>query len=237
MTDLDALRSALRGTAGDSPSVDVERVMRSGRRIRTRRRLVLGGGVVSGTAALLVGIIALGRSGPGAAPPPTVEITAARPGDSAPVPVGDVIKTGFDGEVLYFVAGYRDRELFDPSATVSAKESARRDVDTGYALALGAGDGGPAVQTTPLYGRGTGFTIITTHDGTTTRLYGCYQGPVNRIVLELDDQVMGAAHQAPWSADGTMTVFWFTPDEVPTGSALDNIRLTAYDEQGNRLPT
>ncbi|WNV88874.1 hypothetical protein [Umezawaea sp. Da 62-37] len=237
MTDLDALRSALRGTAGDSPSVDVARVMESGRRIRARRRLVLGGGVVGGTAALLVGIIALGGIGPGIAPSPTVEITAALPGDSAPVRVGEVIGTGFDDEVLYFVAGYRDRGLSDPSATVSAKESTLRDVDTGYALVLGTGDDHRAAQTTPLYARGTGFTIATTHDGTTIRLYGCYQGPVHRIVLELDDQVMGAAHQAQWSADGTMTVFWFTPDDIPAGSALDNMRLTAYDERGNRLPT
>ncbi|PRY40369.1 hypothetical protein [Umezawaea tangerina] len=236
MTDLDALRTALRTTPADSPAIDVAQVMKTGRRIRTRRRLALSGSVVTTTAALLVGIIALGRAGPPPTPPPTVEITAANPTSSAPGPVGDIINTGFDDEVLYFTTNHQDPARPDGSAT-TLKDSTLRDTDTGYALTLATGPNHHAVQTTPLYARGTGFATITTHTGTTTRLYGIYQGPVHRIVLELDNQVMGAAHQAQWSTDNTITVFWFTPDEVPDGTPLDNITLSAYDPQGNRLPT
>ncbi|MCS7480262.1 hypothetical protein ACFFQW_30225 [Umezawaea endophytica] len=250
MTDLDALRSALHGSPAESGTVDVAAVMRSGRRIRTRRRLVRGGGVVSGTAALLVAIFVIGQPGTGTAPEqqPLIEITAAKPADPNSIPVGNVVMTGFDNEVLYFVAGYREPYENKRSPTVATDpDRPALPTGTGYGLTLGNNGVGRIIplQTTGAAGRWTGFHSITTRglDGTLdagnvggTRLYGYYEGDVRRIVLELDDEVVATARTAKWSADGTITIFWFAPEDIPSDEALHAFRLLAYDQNGQLMP-
>ena len=41
-------------------------------------------------------------------------------------------------------------------------------------------------------------------------------------------------HQATWSEDPTVVIFWIDPAKVPEGAALRN--ATAYDRAGNKLP-
>ena len=252
MTDLDALRSALHGSSGEeSGTVDVAAVMASGRRIRTRRRLVRGGGVVSGTAALLVAIFLVGQPGAGTVPEqPMIRITAAKPADPNSIPVGNVVMTGFDNEVLYFIAGYREPYENKKSPTVASDADPERSVvpgGTGYGLTLGNNGVGRIIplQTTGAAGHWTGFHSITTRDLNAvhdagnlggTRLYGYYEGDVRRILLELDDEVVATARTARWSADGNITIFWFAPEDIPSDEALHAFRLLAYDENGQLMP-
>ncbi len=58
MNDLDALRAALPSSRARRArrSVDVDRIMALGSRIRRRRRLATGGAALAVTAALLVGV-------------------------------------------------------------------------------------------------------------------------------------------------------------------------------------
>jgi hypothetical protein len=252
MTDLDALRSALHGSSAEEHgAVDVAAVMASGRRIRTRRRLVRGGAVVSGTAALLVAIFVVGQPGAGTVPEqPMIQITAAKPADPNSVPVGNVVLTGFDNEVLYFVAGYREAYDHKRSPTVASAGDLEGPVvpdGTGYGLTLGNNGVGRIIplQTTGAAGRWTGFHSITTRDTSAardagnpggTRLYGYYEGAVRRILLELDDEVVATARTARWSADGDITIFWFAPEDIPAGEELHTFQLVAYDENGQLMP-
>ncbi|HEX6341026.1 hypothetical protein [Umezawaea sp.] len=244
MTDLDALRSALHGSPPDGfGSVDVGAVMESGRRIRTRRRLVRGGGVVGGTAALLVAISVLGGSGAGTVPEqPTIEVTAARPANPGSLPVGNVVTTGFANEVLYFVAGYREPTHREGRAPTATRDTERPAVPggTGYGLTIGTNGVGRVIpsQTTGAAGHWTGFHSVTTRGAAAggTRLYGYYEGDVRRIVLELGDEQVATARTAGWSADGNITIFWFAPRDIPVDEDLGGFRLVAYDGEGNVMP-
>ncbi|MEO6089824.1 MAG: hypothetical protein ABIQ18_42620 [Umezawaea sp.] len=235
MTDLDALRRAMH--AEQSGTVDVAAVMTTGRRIRTRRRLVRGGGIVGGTAALLVGVFALGQSGVGTTPQPTIMITAAKPADPSSTPVGNVIMTGFADEVLYFVGGYHPaKPRVEDGAT--AAPSPDDTSGTGYGLTLGTTGVGRVIpsQTTDAAGHWTGFHSLTTRPSGAIRLYGYYEGPVKRIVLELDDEELATARTAAWSADTNIVVFWFAPQDIPADKVLDTYRLVAYDDHGQVMP-
>lgn len=240
MTDLDALRSALHGYPGEaSGSIDVAAVMATGRRIRTRRRLVRGTGVVGGTAALLVVVFAIGQTGVGTGPAqPTIAVTAAKPANPTSVPAGNVVMTGFDDEVLYFVAGYSEPVVTHGyDSTLSPKAGAMGG--TGYGLTLGNTGVGRIIplQTTGAAGHWTGFHSITTRPTGATRLYGYYEGPVKRIVLELDNRKVVTARTAPWSADGNIVIFWFAPADIPADKDLSSaFRLVAYDENGQIMP-
>jgi hypothetical protein len=246
MTDLDALRSALHGAPGEeSGTVDVAAVMTTGRRIRTRRRLVRGGGVVGGTAALLVAVFAIGQTGAGTSQEqPTIVVTAAKPADPNSIPAGNVVLTGFDDEVLYFVAGHRepvDREDRERATDSPDPDRSATPGGTGYGLTLGTTGVGRIIpsQTTGAAGHWTGFHALTTrnaHETTGTRLYGYYEGDVRRIMLELDDREVATARTAKWSADGNITIFWFAPDDIPADHDLGTFRLVAYDENGQVMP-
>lgn len=238
MKDLDALRSALHGSpAEQSGAVDIAAVMTTGRRIRTRRRLVRGGGAVGGTAALLVAVFAIGQTGVGTRPEqPTIAVTAAKPADPYSVPAGNVVMTGFDNEVLYFVAGYRE-PLADPDTSTHAPTRVDQG-GTGYGLTLGNTGVGRIIplQTTGADGHGTGFHSTTTRTSGATRLYGYYEGPVKRIVLELDNQEVATARTAAWSADSNIVIYWFAQADIPADNSLSVYRLVAYDENGQTMP-
>ncbi|MFD9736774.1 hypothetical protein [Umezawaea sp. NPDC059074] len=241
MRDLDALRSALHGSPEREPgSIDIAAVMASGRRIRTRRRVLTGGGVVTGTAALLVAVFVLPQVlAPAAVPEqPSITITAASEPDPTSVPAGGVVMTGYDNQVLYFVAGYRQPVY--PSradATVAPKDRKVTVDGTGYGLTLGTRGLGQVtpLQTTGAAGHWEGFHSVTTRDEGPVQLYGYYEGPVRKILLELNDREIVAARTEKWSADGNITIFWFGPGEFVPG-AQDSFRLNAYDADGQLLP-
>lgn len=240
MTDLDALRDAMRSSSVErAGTVDIAAVMTTGRRIRTRRRLVRGGGVVGGTAALLVAVFALGQSGAGTSPQPTIVVTAAKPADPSSIPVGGVVMTGFDDEVLYFVGGYHQPKIRkDDGSTVAVDSSPGDTSGTGYGLTLGNTGVGRTIplQTTGAAGHWTGFHSLTTRQSGAIRLYGYYEGPVKRITLELEDKEVATARTAAWSADANIVIFWFAPQDVPADNDLGVFRLVAYDENGQMMP-
>lgn len=241
MTDLEALRSAMHASPTRG-AVDIASVMTAGRRIRTRRRLVRGGGVVGGTAALLVAVFAIGQISAGAGHErPTIVVTAAKPADPNSSPAGNVVPTGFDDEVLYFVAGHREPPIREEKAGSTNAPRPDRSVTpggTGYGLTLGNTGVGRVipVQTTGAAGHWTGFHALTTRPAGATRLYGYYKGPVQRILLELDDREVATARTAEWSADRNITIFWFTPGDIPADHDLNTFRLVAYDENGQVMP-
>jgi hypothetical protein len=62
--------------------------------------------------------------------------------------------------------------------------------------------------------------------------FGYFVGPAARVVGVLDGRRV-AAHQAAWSENPRVVVFWFDLADVPLGSSPS--RLDAYDRDGNRL--
>jgi hypothetical protein len=58
--------------------------------------------------------------------------------------------------------------------------------------------------------------------------FGYYAGPVAKITAKIDGKAV-TAHQAAWSVDPNIVVFWFD-------SAADPTDLEAFDASGKKLP-
>jgi hypothetical protein len=223
MNDLDTLRAALRAPASDPGTVDLDTIMAAGRRMRRRRRL-LGAGAVAGitaAAVLFAGAWTVRQPDPDL---PGVAVTVGR---TAPVtgnpPVGAVIQAGGD-RVFYFVAV--DQPLLpkthigvvagrqDPAGGITAgvmtNEFRGADRSPGFhALSLAMGiDSGPVPA------------------------FGYFVGPAAQIIAVAGGRRV-LAHQAQWSEDPRVVVFWFDLADLPIGTQPS--ALVALDRAGNRL--
>jgi hypothetical protein len=235
MSDLDALRRALQAPP-DEPfgPVDIDKIMSTGKRIRRRRRAVIGAGAVLATAAVLVGVTTFTLQPPAQVPPaqqttlPTVTEPVAAPPKAQPF--GEVIRTGVmqgDEELVFYFFAINSADL----PMVHFGIAAGRMSSSGY-LRGGIANNDFHNEN----GDRAGFHHImggSDDTGTFTPAFGYYVGPAARI----ESRVLGKtvrANVTPWSEDPNVKLFWFTEGVVPDAELLG--RPTAYDSMGNRLP-
>lgn len=240
MTDLDALRRAMRTPPAEGfGEPDLDAIMSAGGRIRRRRRLLVGGGVVTMTAILLVGVSLAGQQlhrGPEVAQSASTMATAAPtplttslPEPDRKPPLGDLIPTGVHdklGELTLYFYAIDDSTMPNvgfgisvahrtPSGDVVALTSSSDFVNSerpGFHYIQGG-----------LHSHGSGVFIPA---------FGYYVGPADRIEAEVDGRTV-RARVVPWSHDSSVKAFWFTQDLVPNASLMSV--PTAFDAQGNKL--
>ena len=232
MTDLEALRRALQAPPDEQfGELDVSKIMATGTRIRRRRRVLVGGGAMLATAAVLVGVAVLPQLGGSTPTPPADTLTTspppastARTEPSPRPPLGDVVHTGIKDDkgevVLYFVKTTVPRVPFGLMAahmTATGPTSGLLNNETHRA--------GDAPGFHPIMGGN--------HDtGTFLPVFGYFVGPVARI----ETKVLGKTYRAQfarWSENPSVVMFWWPPEAVPDQALLG--RPVAYDASGNRL--
>ncbi|MEU0548552.1 hypothetical protein [Micromonospora sp. NPDC005979] len=249
MSELDRLRDAMRATERPDAMIDLARVMRDGRRLRTRRRVTgaaaatLAAGLVAVTAVTVdpsgsrdsaptepASPVAVASSPTGVAATsdePTPPPTKAR-GVPDPKPLGQVIDSGMghgtDRRVYFFVA-----------VTVPAAPR----VSIGLAAGRRAADG--TVRTDILVNdvegsdRSPGFHQIGYDESESVfpvPTFGYFVGPATRIIGSVDGRQVDAT-VARWSLDKQVVIFWFDPTTLAPGQRLDGI--VARDGAGRRL--
>lgn len=185
-----------------------------------RKRLVIAGTVAAACGALAVsGILTSANASPAPAAPAAPAALAAAPARAAAPEhevLGDVIPSGLGDLVFY---GVKLREPALPHTTFGIMAGARD--------ASGLKDLIVANETSGS-DKAPGFHAVTgglNADGHDVPAFGYYVGPAAKITSS-----SGVAHQARWSADPNVVVFWFDP------GAPDPARLKAYDAAGNKLP-
>ncbi|WP_414944774.1 hypothetical protein [Amycolatopsis sp. cmx-11-32] len=177
-----------------------------------KRTLLAGGAVLA-----VVLISTLTANAAPAPAPATVQAAEAQPDDT---PWGDVIGTGVqgDGGELVFYGVKVDVEQLpgttfgimagrrpaggQVTAGITANEFAGSDKAPGFHAVSGGISGYPS--------------------------FGYYAGPPVKITAKVDGKNV-TAHQAPWSVDPNIVVFWFD-------SGADPLELTAFDASGKDLP-
>jgi len=185
-----------------------------------RKRLVIAGTVVAACGALAMsGVLTSANAAPAAptapvalaaapvSPPPTRE---AAPEHEV---LGEVIPSGLGDLVFY---GVKLQEPRLPKTTFGIMAGTRAGKDLVIANETSGSDKAP------------GFHAVTgglNADGHDVPTFGYYVGPAAKITSSA-----GVAHQARWSADPNVVVFWFDL------GAPDPARLKAYDAAGNKLP-
>ncbi len=247
MTELDDLRQALHSPPGFAPrALDLDAIMVSGGRLRTRRRIVASATAALSVVAVLIGgglwaghnrsagsdPVAPAGPGPVATPRPTDGADPTPGADPAlsERPLGDVIRTrmksGAAEWVLYgvgvqdpqvpqthfgFMLG-RQRSTGAPVSTIMIDETQSSDRATGFHQGEGASN----------------------VDGADTPAFAYFSGPAARIIGSVNGRLR-TAHQARWSEDQQIVVFWFDLTDVPAGAVVT--KLTAYDSAGRPLAT
>ncbi|MEU4474506.1 hypothetical protein [Micromonospora sp. NPDC023888] len=251
MSEWEQLRDAMRATERPETMLDLDLVMREGRRLRIRRR-VAGAGAATlavGLAAVVaVGVVA--RPGDPPAPerppqvavaPPSVAVSPTVPDPVAatppptvardvppPKPLGQVIDSG--------VRHGTDRRVY---YVVGVSVPGAPKVTTGLAAGRQAPDG--ALTTDILVNdvegsdRRPGFHEIGYDERSSTApvpTFGYFVGPAQRIIGTVDGRQVDA-RLARWSLDKQVVVFWFEPTQLAPGERLDGI--IARDASGRRL--
>jgi hypothetical protein len=185
-----------------------------------RKRLVIAGTVVAACGALAVsGVLTSANAAP-VAPAAPVALAAApvsRPPTRVAEPehevLGDVIPSGVGDLVFY---GVKVQEPRLPRTTFGIMAGTRAGGDLVIANETSGSDKAPGFHAV------TGGMNVNGHD---VPGFGYYVGPAAKITSSA-----GVAHQARWSADPNVVVFWFDP------GTPDPARLNAYDAAGDKLP-
>ncbi len=185
-----------------------------------RKRLVIAGTVVAACGALAVsGVLTSANAAP-VAPAAPVALAAApvsRPPTRVAAPehevLGEVIPSGFGDLVFY---GVKVREPRLPQTTFGIMAGTRAGGDLVVANETSGSDQAPGFHAV------TGGMNVNGHD---VPGFGYYVGPAAKITSST-----GVAHQARWSANPDVVVFWFDP------GTPDPARLKAYNAAGDKLP-
>ncbi|MFY1614949.1 hypothetical protein [Micromonospora sp. WMMD736] len=253
MSELDRLRDAMRATERPDAVIDLARVMRDGRRLRTRRRVT--GAAAATLAAGLVAVTAVtvdpsGSRDPAPAEPASPVTVASPPAGVAPTtavmsdestppptkargvpdpkPLGQVIDSGTG-------SGTDRRVYFVVAVTVPGAPK----VTIGLAAGRRAADG--TVRTDILVNdidgadRSPGFHQIGYDESESVfpvPTFGYFVGPAARITGTVDGRQVDAT-LARWSLDKQVVIFWFDPATLAPGERLDGI--VARDGAGRRL--
>ncbi|WP_328446358.1 hypothetical protein [Amycolatopsis sp. NBC_00438] len=194
-----------------------------------KKRLVIAGTVVAacGTLAasgLLTSANAETKPAPVANGAPAAPVSPPPTRDAAPEHevLGDVIGTGLrdsSGELVFYGVKLREPRLPDTTFGIMGgiRDAAGGLTDLIVANEFAGRDKAPGFHSV------TGGANLDGHD---VPSFGYYAGPAAKIT-----STGGVvAHQATWSEDPNVVVFWFD-------SAADPGRLRAYDAAGNKLPT
>ncbi|WP_433133325.1 hypothetical protein ACQPWW_15500 [Micromonospora sp. CA-240977] len=251
MSEWEQLRDAMRATERPETVLDLDLVMREGRRLRTRRRAAgVGAGTLAAglVAVVLVGVVARPgdppapeRPPPAAVAPPSAAVSPTAPDSVEPTapptvardvpppkPVGQLIDSG----VRYGA----DRRMY---YVVRVSVPGAPKVAIGLAAGRQAPDG--ALTTDILVNdvegsdRGPGFHEIGYDDSSSTTpvpTFGYFVGPARRIIGTVDGRQVDA-RLARWSIDKQVVIFWFEPGQLAPGQRLDGI--IARDADGRRL--
>ena len=157
-------------------------------------------------------------------PPPT-RVSASEHAASDQERLGEVIGTGIrdsSGELVFY--GVKMAEPRLPQTTFGVmggiRDAAGGLKDVIIANEFAGSDKAPGFHAV------TGGANLDGHD---VPSFGYYAGPAAKITAQIGGSSV-VAHQARWSADPNIVVFWFD-------SAADPGRLRAYDAAGNKLPT
>jgi hypothetical protein len=227
MNDLSTLKKALDDPPGFTPrDLDLDGIMQAGSRLRRRRRVAVGSASAAVVAVLVIGgsqLVPAPASTPLQAPPSTAASSSPANLD---VPLGSVIDTGLatkGGEWVLYVIPITG--------------------DPGVQLGIMLGVRGPGGELTPVveinktdrpslqpgFHEGEGAQNI---DGRTTLTFGYYIGKPYRISAKVQGKPV-SAHFKAWSADPSMTVFWFGPSDAGVEQAV--IGMAAYDRRGKKM--
>jgi hypothetical protein len=188
-----------------------------------RKRLVIAGTVVAACGALAVsGVLTSANAAPAASAAPVA--LAATPVSPPPTRVtapehevlGDVIPSGFGDLVFY---GVKVQEPRLPQTTFGIMAGAR---DASGLKDLVIANETAGSDKAPGFHAVTGGLNVDGHD---VPSFGYYVGPAAKITGST-----GLAHQARWSADPKVVVFWFAP------GTPDPEHLKAFDAAGKELP-
>jgi hypothetical protein len=241
MNDLDDLRDALHTPPGFvAGSLDLTTIMRDGGRLRRGRRLAAGSAAAVAGVALLVGgnqLIAHDNPSPrtGAAQAPASQVparpvpdpTATGPTDDA---LGDVIRTGLpakQGEWVLYATAISDPAI--PGTTFGVMLGVRKpNGEVVESITTNETEGSDRA---PGFHGLEGSMIV---EAGKSPPFGYFVGKATRITVERAGSAPLTAHQAVWSEDPDVVIFWFDPEKVPEGAYLRN--ATAYDRGGDKLP-
>jgi hypothetical protein len=249
VNDIEDLRDAMHLTPDFEPKpLDLAHVMDAGGRLRRRRRIVVGAASGLAVLVLLVGGAQLARSNTaassgqaaagqqGSIPAVTAEPSASAPAKEPaatgePVPgdaLGAVVDTGMKVEgmdrVLWMqgldepslpnvsigiVAGRRgpDGDLITDVFNNETEGSDRAPGFHGLEMAMGLGSG-------------------------KTPAFGYYVGHAAKITVVADGRTV-RAHQASWSEDPSVKLFWFDLKKVKPTSKVG--KASAYDSNDRKL--
>jgi hypothetical protein len=196
-----------------------------------KKRLAIAGTVAVACGALVVsGVLttANAASAP-AAPPAPAPVVAASP---SPPPtrvaasghevLGDVIPSGF-GDVVFYGVKVQEPRLPDTTFGVMA---GARDAAGGLTDLVVTNETSGSDKAPGFHAVSGGMNI----NGNEVPSFGYYYGPAAKITGRIYGTI-GVAHQARWSADPNVVVFWFEP------GGPDPENLKAYDAAGTELPT
>jgi hypothetical protein len=251
MSDLNEFRAALRATDPGLRPLDIPTIMQAGARVRRRRRLAVGTSSGFAVLALLIGGAqvtgAVGRAAPpvpdaapgaAAAPSsPAATVMASRLQSSAPEPaptdagaLGRVVATDLPaggGTWVIHMKRIDNEQLPDITVGIMASRL------------LPSGELEPLYTANETEGsdRSPGFHAVSASqviDDATMPAFGYYVGSAAKITGRAGGRTV-TAQQARWSEDRNVVLFFFDPRSVPPGSDLT--RLTAFDANGDRLPT
>ncbi|MCG5439615.1 hypothetical protein [Micromonospora foliorum] len=253
MSELERLRHAMRATERPDPVLDLDTVMREGRRLRTRRRVAGAGAATLATGlAAVVAVVVVGASGPGdpaptehpppvAVAPPSVaaspwaeESPASTPpptvgrDEPPPKPLGQIVDSG--------VRHGAERRVY---YLVRVSVPGVPKVSIGLAAGRQASDGSLStdilVNDVEGSDRRAGFHQIGYDERSAAApvpTFGYFVGPAKRIIGTVDGRQVDA-RVVRWSVDKQVAIFWFDPAQLTPGERLDGI--IARDASGGRL--
>jgi hypothetical protein len=253
MSELERLRQAMRATERPDAVLDLDAVLREGRRLRTRRRVAgagaatLAAGLAGVVVAVAVGAPRPGGPAPAERPPPVavappsvgVPSTAAKSleptppptvarDDPPPKPLGQLVDSG--------VRYGDDRRVF---YVVPVSVPGVPKVSIGLAAGRQAPDGSLTtdilVNDVDGSDRSAGFHEIGYDQRSAAApvpTFGYFVGPAKRIIGTVNGRQIDA-RLTPWSGDKQVMIFWFDPAKLTPGERLDGI--IARDSGGGRL--
>jgi hypothetical protein len=200
-----------------------------------KKRLVIGGTVAVACGALVASGVLTSAN---AETTPAAPVTAAAQLAAAPVSPPPTRAAASEHEVLGEVIGTGIRDSSGELVFYGVKVTEPRLPQTTFGIMGGIRDAAGGlkdviiVNETSGRDKAPGFHGVTggaNLDGHNVPSFGYYAGPAAKITA----QVGGAsvvAHQARWSADPNVVVFWFD-------TAADPGRLRAYNAAGDKLPS
>ena len=250
MSEVDEdVRAALHGPTDLRPAVmDLQQIMKSGRRLRRRRAAARAAAALTVLALFAGGVQISGlldrsdqRNTPAVTPTPT---TRATPGGVLHIqdktsmglaaPLGEVIDTGLrtgPGRQEWVIYGVSGKGLRGAS----------------FAFAIGFRKGNDTVTADYLATEYPGFDSTAPgfhpmqgdaymQDGSILPAFGYYVGAAAKVTASYDGKPV-TARTVRWSRNHGVTVFWFDTDVVNGGAAKGGLtNVQAVDAAGRRLP-